>query len=56
MTFTVTCEITSYTLPSAPTDGVDGWDLSYIIFDGPLSIDMSKLTWTEVPTCNYAAT
>ena len=56
MTFTVTCTITDYTLPSAPADGVGGFDLSYIIFDGPLNIDMATLTWTEVPTCNYVAT
>ena len=56
VTFTVTCTITDYTLPSAPADNVGGFDLSYIVFDGPLNIDMSTLTWTEVPTCNYAAT
>ena len=56
MTFTVTCTLTDYTLPSAPTDGNGGFDLSYIVFDGPLEIDLSTLTWTEVPTCNYAAT
>jgi hypothetical protein len=56
MTFTVTCTLTDYTMPSAPVDNAGGFDLSYIVFDGPLSIDMASLTWTEVPTCSYAAT
>jgi len=33
-------------MPSPPADGVNGYDLSYIVFDGPLNIDMSKLAWT----------
>lgn len=41
-------------MPSAPSEGP--FDLSYIIHDGPLTIDLSTLTYTEAPTCGYTNT
>ena len=52
--FTVTCTLTSYTMPAVPAEPT--FDLSYIIFDPIMTIDLSTLTYTENPTCNYAVT
>ena len=54
ITFTVTCTLTSYTEPTTPAEGV--FDLSYIVYDAPLTIDLSTLAWTENPTCGYDIT
>ena len=50
----MTCTLTSYTEPTTPAEGV--FDLSYIVYDGPLTIDLSTLAYTENPTCGYAIT
>lgn len=52
--FTVTCTITSFTMPTTPAEPT--FDLSYIVHDGPLTIDLSTLTYTENPTCGYTIT
>lgn len=52
--FTVTCTLTGYTAPSAPAEPT--FDLSYIVYDGPLTIDLSTLAYTENPTCGYTIT
>ena len=54
MTFTVTCEVTSWTAPSAPTSPT--FDLSYAVFETPLTIDISTLTYTQSPACGYTYT
>ena len=54
ITFTVTCTLTSFAMPSAPSEGP--FDLSYIIHDAPMTIDLSTLTYTEAPTCGYTTT
>ena len=54
MTFTVTCTLTAYTPPTTPAEPT--FDLSYIIYDGPLTIDLSTLSYTENPTCGYTTT
>ena len=41
LTFEVTCQVTSWTVPSAPTSPT--FDLSYAVFETPLSIDVSSL-------------
>jgi hypothetical protein len=51
---TVACTLTSYTMPSAPSEPT--FDLSYIVFDAPLTIDLSTLAYTENPTCYYTTT
>ena len=56
LTFSVTCEVTSWTVPSAPADGVNGFDLSAVVFDAPLSIDVSTLAYVQSPVCGYAFT
>lgn len=43
-------------MPSAPADGVGGFDLSYIVYEAPLTIDLSTLAYTENPTCGYTIT
>ena len=55
LTFTVTCEVTSWTVPSAPTTG-GGFDLSYAVFETPLTIDVSTLSYVQSPACGYAFT
>ena len=50
----MTCTLTSYTMPSTPSEPT--FDLSYIIFDSVMKIDLSTLAYTENPTCNYATT
>ena len=54
MTFTVTCTLAAYTPPTTPAEPT--FDLSYIIYDGPLTIDLSTLSYTENPTCGYTTT
>lgn len=54
LTFTVTCEVTSWTVPSAPTSPT--FDLSYTVFETPLSIDISSLAYTQSPACGYTST
>ena len=54
LTFTVTCTLTSYTMPSTPAEPT--FDLSYIVYADPMIIDLSTLSYTENPTCNYAIT
>lgn len=56
VTFTVTCTLTSYTMPTAPADGDGTYDLSYIVYENPLTIDLSTLSYTENPTCGYTIT
>jgi len=55
LTFTVTCEVTSWTIPSAPTSG-GGFDLSYVVFETPLPIDISPLAYVQSPVCGYTFT
>ena len=45
LTFKVDCQVTSFTKPSAPVDGQNGFDLSYVIFETPLTIDVSTLAY-----------
>lgn len=53
-TFTVTCEVTSWTVPSAPTEPT--FDLTYAVFETPLAIDISSLAYTQSPACGYTFT
>lgn len=48
---TVTCEVTSWTAPSAPTTG-----LGYSVFDFGITIDVSDLAYVQSPPCGYAYT
>jgi len=43
LTFTITCQVTSWTVPSAPTSPT--FDLSYAVFEAPLPIDISTLAY-----------
>ena len=52
--FTVTCTLTAYTEPTTPAEPT--FDLSYIVYDGPLTVDLSTLAYTENPTCGYTIT
>ena len=52
MKFTVSCTLTSYTMPAVPAEPT--FDLSYIVYDPPLTIDLSTLVYTENPTCYYS--
>lgn len=54
MVITVSCTLTSYTMPTTPAEPT--FDLSYIIYKDPITIDLSTLAYTENPTCNYAIT
>ena len=54
MVITISCTLSSYTLPSTPVEPT--FDLSYIIYSDPITIDLSTLVYTEQPTCNYALT
>ena len=54
LTFTVTCEVTSWTKPSAPAS--PAYDLSYAVFETPLQIDVAPLTYVQSPACGYAYT
>ena len=55
LTFAVTCEVTSWTVPSPP-DTAGGFDLSYVVFETPLPIDISTLAYVQSPVCGYAFT
>ena len=54
ITFTVTCTLTSYVMPATPTDPT--FDLGYIVYAVPTTIDLSTLAYTEAPTCGYTIT
>ena len=41
-------------MPSTPTEPT--FDLSYVIYDEPMVIDLSTLSYTENPTCGYSIT
>lgn len=48
--FTVTCEVTSFALPSNPSDE------SYTLFTAASRIDLSNLVYVQTPACGYAYT
>jgi hypothetical protein len=54
MSFEIQCAVTSFTLPTTPAEPT--FDLSYIIYDDPLTIDLSSLVYVEAPTCLYTTT
>lgn len=54
LTFTVTCQVASFTKPSAPTS--PSFDLSYVVFETPLTIDVSSLQYVQSPACGYTFT
>jgi hypothetical protein len=54
VTIEVTCTITAFALPTTPAEPT--FDLSYIIFDGTLTIDLSGLVYQESPDCLYTTT
>ena len=41
-------------MPSTPTEPT--FDLSYIVYATPMTIDLSTLAYTENPTCGYTIT
>ena len=48
--FTVTCEVTSFALPSTPSD------VSYTLFTSSLEVDLTSLVYVQTPACGYAYT
>lgn len=56
LTFKVDCKVTSFTKPAAPVNGAGGFDFAYTVFEAPLSIDISTLTYVQVPACGYTFT
>ena len=52
LTFEVTCTITSFTAPSAPTS--PPFTLAYTVFEPAISIDVSTLVYVQDPPCGYA--
>ena len=47
LTFAVNCEVTSFTKPSAPVHGQNNFDLQYVVFEAPLTIDVSTLAYVQ---------
>ena len=43
-------------MPTTPADNDGTYDLSYIVYEAPLPIDLSTLAYTENPTCGYTIT
>ena len=48
--FTVTCEVTSFTNPSDPSN------VSYTLFTSSLEVDLTSLVYVQSPACGYAYT
>lgn len=46
--------MTEFQLPSTPSEPT--YDLSYIIYDDPMTINLSAEVYTEVPSCLYTTT
>ena len=49
-TFTVTCQVTSFALPSNPSD------VTYTLFTSSLEVDLTGLVYVQSPACGYAYT
>ena len=48
--FTVTCEVTSFALPSDPSN------VSYTLFTASNEVDLTSLVYVQTPACGYAYT
>ena len=47
---TVTCQVTSFSLPSNPAD------VTYTLFTKSLAVDLTSLVYTQSPACGYTYT
>ena len=47
---TVTCEVTTFTVSNTPAPQ------TYNLYDKSTVVDLSVLTWTQVPACGYSYT
>ena len=45
--FTVTCAVASFTLPSNPAN------IAYTLFDPSSTVDLTSLLYQQVPDCKY---
>jgi hypothetical protein len=54
ITFEIQCAVASYALPTTPAE--PAFDLSYIIYDDPMVINLSTQVYQESPDCLYATT
>jgi hypothetical protein len=55
LTFTVTCQVTSWSKPSAPSIA-NGFTLTTAVFAAPLPINVATLGYVQIPDCGYAFT
>jgi hypothetical protein len=55
LTFTVTCQVTSWSNPAAPS-AANGFTLTSAVFATPLLINVATLGYVQIPACGYAFT